>query len=211
MRLFKLALRKIIYGFFVLLNPLIPVHGTRLSQSPVTLKLWFFQKILGFNRKAYWPVHPTSVIGGPENILIGVDAAAGISPGCYIQGSNKVIIGDYTQIGPNVGIISSNHKISNYLETISKKIRIGDYCWIGMNSVILPGVNLGDFTVVAAGSVVNESFEEGYCLIAGSPAKIIKKINKSECVKYKDDHEFIGYFKKNTFLKKKKKIINDFN
>jgi len=135
----------------------------------------------------------------------------GLSPGCYIQGSNKVIIGDYTQIGPNVGIISSNHKISNYLETISKKIRIGDYCWIGMNSVILPGVNLGDFTVVAAGSVVNESFEEGYCLIAGSPAKIIKKINKSECVKYKDDHEFIGYFKKNTFLKKKKKIINDFN
>lgn len=44
-----------------------------------------------------------------------------------------------------------------------------------MNSVILPGVVLGEHTVVGAGSIVTKSFSEGYCVIAGNPAKIIKK------------------------------------
>ena len=46
-----------------------------------------------------------------------------------------------------------------------------------MNSVVLPGVKLGDHTVVGAGSIVTKSFPEGYCVIAGNPAKMIKKIN----------------------------------
>ena len=45
-----------------------------------------------------------------------------------------------------------------------------------MNSVILPGVVLGEHTVVGAGSIVTKSFPEGYCVIAGNPAKIIRKI-----------------------------------
>ena len=49
-----------------------------------------------------------------------------------------------------------------------------------MNSVILPGVVLGPHTVVAAGAVVTKSFEEGYCVIGGTPAKMIKKIEKNK-------------------------------
>ena len=49
-------------------------------------------------------------------------------------------------------------------------------CWIGFNAVILPGVILGDNTIVGAGSIVTKSFESGHCVIAGNPAKIIKYI-----------------------------------
>ena len=49
-----------------------------------------------------------------------------------------------------------------------------------MNSVILPGVFLGENTVVAAGSVVTKSFPQGYCIVGGVPAKVIKVIEKHE-------------------------------
>jgi len=52
-----------------------------------------------------------------------------------------------------------------------EKVVICDHSWAGMNSVILPRVKLGARTIVAAASVVAKSFPEGYCVIAGSPAK----------------------------------------
>ena len=55
-----------------------------------------------------------------------------------------------------------------------KNVVIGTNSWIGMNSVILPGVKLGEKTVVGAGSVVTKSFEEGNIVIAGNPARVIK-------------------------------------
>ncbi len=53
--------------------------------------------------------------------------------------------------------------------------KIGSYSWIGMNSVILANVELGDFTIVQAGSMVKDSFPKGYCVIGGNPAKLIKQ------------------------------------
>ncbi len=48
-----------------------------------------------------------------------------------------------------------------------------------MNAVILPGVTLGDHTVVGAGAIVTKSFPDGHCIIAGNPAKEIRKIDLS--------------------------------
>jgi acetyltransferase-like isoleucine patch superfamily enzyme len=82
-----------------------------------------------------------------------------------------------TWIAPNVGIVTFNHDfldVNNYLP--GSDVIIGKKCWIGMNSMILPGVCLGDNTIVGAGSIVTKSFPEGYVVIAGNPAKIIKKI-----------------------------------
>ncbi len=203
----KNFIKKLYQLFLWIINPLIPIYGTRHTQSEVTFTIWFFQKILGINRKAYWPVHFTSVVGGPENILIGVDAAAGISPGCYIQGGGKIIIGDYTQVGPNVGIISANHNLYNNSKSSPGEVKIGAYCWVGMGSVILPGVDLGDYTVIGAGSVVTKSFPEGYCIIAGNPAVKIKDLDPKKCIRYKNDNEYIGYIKKNDFKKYRQKKL----
>lgn len=175
------------------------MYYTRGTQNPVTWRYIFWQKILGFNRKAYWPVHFTSVVNTPENIYAGVDSSPGYSPGCYIQGIGKVYIGDYTQIAPNVGIISANHDLKDSRMHHRKVVNIGKYCWLGMNSMILPGTTLGDFTIVAAGSVVTKSFPEGYCVIGGNPANIIRTLNKEECIPFKNKYEYFGYISASDF------------
>lgn len=53
------------------------------------------------------------------------------------------------------------------------RIKIGNDCFIGIRSIILPGVTLGDQTIVGAGSVVTKSFPEGHVVIAGNPAKVL--------------------------------------
>jgi len=58
-----------------------------------------------------------------------------------------------------------------------EKVIICDHSWAGMNSVILPGVKLGTITIVDAGSGVAKNFPEGYCVIAGLPAKIIRHLD----------------------------------
>jgi len=167
---------------------------TRGTAAPITIRTCFIQKILGFNRQAYWPVHFTSRVLSSRKIRIGIGTAPGLSPGCYIQGNNGIEIGDYTLISPNVGLISANHSIYCIFDHEEREpIRIGSYCWIGMNTVILPGVCIGDHTIIGAGSVVNKSFPEGYCVIAGTPAKVLKQLDKSKILEPRNKYEYIGY------------------
>ena len=108
-------------------------------------------------------------------------------------------MGNYVTIARNVGIISANHDIYDHTKHYGKEVRIDDYCWIGMNVMILPGVHLGPRTIVGAGSVVTKSFPDGYCLIGGNPARIIKTIDKDKFVLTKFQTEFYGYVTKDKF------------
>lgn len=103
-------------------------------------------------------------------------------PGNYFQGiDGKIIIGKGSMIAPGSGFITANHDFTCLLNhTQGKDIVLGDHCWIGMNAVLLPGVQLGPHTIVGAGAVVTKSFLEGYCVVAGNPARIIKKIDTPE-------------------------------
>ena len=167
---------------------------TRNDEYPITLSIWYRQKFLGNNAAAYWPMHPSSMVSYPKDILIGKGVFPGYAPGCYLHGVNKIYIGDYTFIAPNVGIMSANHDVRDLrLQTEANPIRIGSYCWIGMNAVILPGVILGDFTIVGAGAIVTKSFKEGYCVIACNPARIIRKLDKETCLRFEEDTTYIGY------------------
>ena len=130
-------------------------------------------------------VHPTSTVFEASKITRGKNVYPGDSPGNFIDGTNGVFIGDYTNLGPNVGIISTNHNlIDNSKTEASPPIRIGRFCWIGMNAVILPGVELGDFTIVGAGAIVSKSFPEGYCVLGGVPAQIINYLDKDACKQF---------------------------
>jgi len=196
---------------FLIKHLLKPVYLTRNHINPITVRMWFFQKVLGINRHAYWPVHFTSEIIYPRNIYVGIDTAPGYANGCYIQAIGKVYIDDYTGIAPNVGIISSNHDLLDFRKHKIGEVRIGKYCWIGMNAVILPDVILGDFTVVRAGSVVNTSFPDGYCVIGGNPAKLIKQFPPEArhlFVRYTHEHPYNGYIRNDKFEAYRKKHLN---
>jgi len=143
---------------------------------------FLFRRILRQNSGVKWAIHHTSTIHSPEKIVRGKGVYPGDSPGVYINAVNGVSIGDYTNVGPNVGIVSSNHDfVNNDVHVAGQPIDIGRFCWMGMGAVILPGVKLADFTIVGAGAIVTKSFPEGYCVIAGNPARIIKYLNKEEC------------------------------
>jgi acetyltransferase-like isoleucine patch superfamily enzyme len=185
------------------------IKETRYTQTPATFRMWFYQKVLGFNKRAYWPVHFTSKVSCVENIYAGIETCPGYEAGCYIQAIGKIYIGDYTQIARNVGIISANHDLyDNRIHTKGEEVNIGKYCWIGMNAVILPGIILGDFTVVGAGSVVTKSFPEGHCIIAGNPARLIKKLEPEKCVRHKSEFEYNGYIPARKFEAYRKKRLS---
>lgn len=141
-----------------------------------------FRRIFRQNARTCWAVHHTATIHHPQGLTKGVGTFPGDSPGVYINANNGVHIGDYTNLGPQVGIISSNHNfIDNDTIVKAEPIRIGRFCWLGMSAKVLPGVVLGDFTIVGAGTVVTKSFPGGYCIIAGNPARVIRELSKAEC------------------------------
>lgn len=144
--------------------------------------LWGFRavwsrNILRLARPMPWPVALTCYISNPDNIKFHPDSLNNFqSPGTYFQCINaKIILGRGVYIGPNVGIITSNHDFRDLdLHSKGKDVRIGDECWIGMNSVLLPGVVLGNKTIVGAGSVVTKSFPNGGVMVCGNPAKVVR-------------------------------------
>ena len=143
---------------------------------------FIFRKLLRQNAGVKWALHHTSTIHCPEKIIKGKGVFPGDSPGVYINAVNGFSIGDYCNIGPNVGIVTANHDfVDNDKHTVAKPVVVGRFCWMGMGAVILPEVTLGDFTIVGAGAIVTKSFPEGYCVLAGNPAKVIKYLNKEEC------------------------------
>ena len=89
-------------------------------------------------------------------------------------------IGDYVMMGPDVLIITDNHKFSDTNSTMwsqgqapSEPVFIGNDVWIGARSIILPGVHVGDHVIIGAGSIVTKDIPE-WAIVAGNPARILK-------------------------------------
>lgn len=150
--------------------------------SILLIKSFLVQKVIGINRSVPWPVHWSSHVSAPSKIDRGT-RCPGLSRGCHIDGRNGIIFGRNVWVGPRVSIISMNHDVNDYNRYLkSGPIVIGDNCWLAANTVILPEVKLGPHTIVAAGAVVTKSFEDGNQVLAGVPAKVVKKLDN-----YRDD------------------------
>ena len=98
--------------------------------------------------------------------------------GSCIHAFDKIEIGHHCLIAANCQIIDSNgHALDKNKrfnsQGSSNPVKIGNNVWIGTGSIILPGVTIGDGSIIAAGSVVNKSVPKN-CIYGGNPAKLIR-------------------------------------
>ena len=96
------------------------------------------------------------------------NAAITVKIGSNVLMASNVLITDSDHVIEHDGLpVTQNEKL------ISRRVIIGNNCWIGQNVVVLKGVNLGDNCIIGANSVVTKSFGTN-SVIAGNPAKLIK-------------------------------------
>ncbi len=134
------------------------------------------------------------------NIIVGKNFGANYN--CTILDVAKVTFGDNCLLAPNVSIFTAGHPLhpdsrnSGYEYGI--EVHIGNNVWIGGNSVICPGVTIGDNCVIGAGSVVTKDIP-AWSLAAGNPARVIRTITE-------EDRPY--YFKKQKFDPESWAIVN---
>ncbi|TWR25206.1 acyltransferase [Mucilaginibacter pallidiroseus] len=114
-----------------------------------------------------------------KGVGISIGNNTGINAGTYLAGQGGIEIGEHVIIGPGVKVFSENHNFSDSGKAIKdqgvarSKVTIQSNCWIGANTAILAGVNIGEGCVIAAGSIVTKSVPAN-SVAAGVPARVIK-------------------------------------
>ncbi len=116
----------------------------------------------------------------PERITIGNDCK--INSTVLINARSGVFIGDDVTLSPGSKILSTGYDIERWMETGKKvhtedtPVKIGNHCWVGADAIILPGVDIsGEYVIVAAGAVVTKDITESKVIVAGVPARIVKR------------------------------------
>ena len=147
------------------------------------------QEIFGSCGKNVWIVPPMKLAVG-KYISIG--------EGCYFNAGTtfiddwKIEIGKNCLFGPNVTLCTTGHPISpnHRMDGMySFPIKIGDTCRIGANVIVLPGVTIGDNSVIGAGSVVTKDIPANV-VAAGNPCRVLRQIDERDENFYFKDHRF---------------------
>lgn len=115
------------------------------------------------------------------NITIGKEVM--LNYGCTLLDVCPIVIEDHVLIGPSTQIYTACHPIDPKQRKdgieFGKPVTIKKNAWIGGNSVILPGVTIGENSVIGAGSVVTKSIPDNVVAV-GNPCKVIKSVYESE-------------------------------
>lgn len=116
-------------------------------------------------------------IGDYKNLILRKNAE--INSGVFIIGKEKIVIGENSTLAYQVSLFTSamprgpENKLYKIYGCVREPIEIGRDCWIGARAVILPGVTIGDKSVVAAGAVVTKDVPSSV-VVAGCPARVKK-------------------------------------
>ena len=174
----RLACKKKIYEF----NMLPPEEYEKVPE--------LLKGILGKVGKNVWIEAPFHCDYG-WNIEVGDHFFANYN--LVILDVGKVTIGHNVLLAPNVSIYTAGHPLDPERRNSGLEygipIAIGDNVWIGGNAVILPGVHIGNNTVIGAGSVVSRDIPDSV-IAAGNPCKVIRKITEEDRQYYFKNRQF---------------------
>lgn len=147
------------------------------------------KELLGESEDAF--INPPFYCDYGSHIKVGKNFFANYN--CTIIDVAPVTIGDNCQLAPNVAIYTAGHPVHpvsrNSMYEYGIEVTIGDNVWIGGNTVILPGVHIGSNTVIGAGSVVTKDIPD-WCVAAGNPCKVVRKITEEDKKYYYKDRQF---------------------
>lgn len=137
------------------------------------------KELLGKSENAF--INPPFYCDYGYNIEAGKNLY--INYNCTILDVAKVKFGDNCMLAPNIAIYTAGHPLypstRNTGYEFGIEITIGDNVWIGGNTVICPGVHIGNNVVIGAGSVVTKDIPD-WSLAAGNPCRVIRKITEAD-------------------------------
>lgn len=153
-----------------------------LLRVPILNRYWpFLYKKLGVDLGINARISPYISFYGDYHFLhCGVNSE--INPECLLLARAPIFLGKNSTLAYRAMLLTSANpntpynKLGILYPSTQKTITIEDNVWVGAGAVILPGVTIGECSVVAAGAVVNKDVPP-YCVVAGCPAKIVKRID----------------------------------
>jgi maltose O-acetyltransferase len=121
-----------------------------------------------------------SEIGAKENGELVIGDNVFVNQGCSIVAYHRISIGDNCLIGDFTSIMDTDsHELGPGLGVKTEAVEVGHNVYIGRNCILLPGVSVGDNSVIAAGSIVTKDVPPS-CVVAGNPARQIRALPVEE-------------------------------
>ncbi len=114
---------------------------------------------------------------GCQSNQVSIGDGSFVNVGCQFEGFGRIDIGRDVFLGPQVMILTSTHEIDEHGQAgrlpVARPVRIGDRCWLGARATVLPGVTIGEGTIIGAGAVVTKDCKPG-AVYVGVPARQLR-------------------------------------
>ena len=150
-------------------------NATRPDQGPLRRQL--LEQMLAEAGENCWVEPPMHTNWGGRHLHLGDWVY--INSGLTAVDDTHIYIGEHTMIGPNVTLASAAHPLSPAMREkglqYNQPIHIGRNCWLGAGAILLPGVSVGDNSVIGAGSVVTKDIPANVVAV-GVPCRVLHPI-----------------------------------